>query len=161
MIPRRAAVALAVAAVLGVTAAARAEDPAPDAAAVEEAIAVEGIRALRGAARDLKRISRKTGEAHARWLRGVVPQVDSIGSRWSGSFQFYQRDFPREALLADPERLAAAASYLGEVNRNLREETATLRARLLEKNETFDGDGVAQVRAVLEGLEPWAAPETL
>ena len=51
-------------------------------------------------------------------------------------------------------RLAAAVAYLSDVNRNLREEAVTVRDQLLVKNDTFEGDSVAQVRELLETIYP-------
>ena len=116
---------------------------------------------LRAAVRKLKRVATRAaamsdGEAYAAWLRGAGVRIGSIAGRWTSKLEYFHRDFPREALDADPERLAYAAEWLGDVNVVLSREARALADEFLEKNQQFAGASLAPVvdsaRSILESI---------
>ena len=147
---------------------AQADDAAAsgDAAQVQEEIARDSVRTLRSAARSLKRFgsrAKRSGSApspaegaYREWLGEATGRVDALVGRWSAKLEFFHRDFPREALLEDPERLARAATWLGENNRDLQGQAEKLRADLLAGNEGFTSRIPAlrleKTRAVLQTI---------
>ena len=132
-----------------------------DPAATQERIARENVHTLRAAVRNLKKISKQAasasdGETYTSWLRSAGKRIDSIAGRWKSKLEWFHRDFPRVALDADPERLAYAAEWLGDVNDILSREARALADELLEKNQQFTVESlateVASARTVLASI---------
>ncbi len=139
-----------------------AEPEATDRAAVEERRARDGIRELRDVARTLRRMSKRAASdeaATAAWLRSAGQRVGKTASRWSSALEYFHRDFPREALLADPERLAYAGEWLAERNDRLAESARSLARDLEAEASELRGSGaVEEALALLERLQTGSGP---
>ena len=153
--------------VAGFATPALAQEPASlvSSADAQEQIARREIQGLREVARNLKRLSREmkksdqSGDrtaAYLKWLDSAVLRVDSLAKRWASNLDYFYRDFPREALLADPERLAYAFNWLSELNVELAAEAVELRRNLETRNETFasgvSNSHLAAARSIVSGM---------
>ena len=137
-----------------VSAAAEVELPLP-----EEESAKAAIQSLRNASRSLKRLSREAREDepdYATWLASSGKKVQRLGARWASALDYFGRDFPHDALRADPERLAYAKEWLGERNAELDGQADELAQLLLEANAGFEGRAaaarLARAREALEAI---------
>lgn len=139
---------------LQLAAAAGSEDALP---LEQERVAREGIHSLRDAGRALKRLSHQTRKAspdYAKWLATADRDVEALSDRWASALDYFGRDFPHDALRADPERLAYARQWLEERNGEFEAQAAELQQRLLEANAGFEGAAeAADVAAAREALE--------
>lgn len=122
----------------------------------EELWAKRAIQSLRDAGRTLKRLSRDAEPAYARWLGQASEDVLGLAGRWASALDYFGRDFPHDALRADPERLAYARQWLRERNAELSAQSDELVARLLAANDGFrggaDAERLAAARKTLEGV---------
>lgn len=120
----------------------------------EERVAQAAIRSLRDAARSLKRLSREAADEHGSWLGASSGEIDGLAARWASALDYFGRDFPHDALRADPERLAYAKRWLGERNDELAVQADALLDRLLAENRSQAGEAAPErVAAASEALE--------
>lgn len=163
-----AALAAACALVAAVAIAAPEAAPSIEAVAAEEAQAIHSVGVLRDVSRELGRLAAEVEgsggggavEAYAKWLRSASERTGALARRWDSNRTYFARDFPREALLADRERLAYALEWLGGINRDLAAEAVGLGEALSARNEDFaataPGDRVDAARAILARLARFA-----
>ena len=156
---KRTAVAAILWSVVIFAASGAAQEPSAEFAAVEaqEQISRTSIKALRDIARSLKRASKamrsEDADAYASWLRGAAKRADTHARQWSNKLDYFYRDFPRQALLDDPERLTYALDWLTEINASQLEQFTELKKSLLEANESFASQAPAsQLEAVRASL---------
>lgn len=132
------------------TAAAEAELPLP-----EETTAKAQIQAMRDASRELRRMSRaarKDAPADAAWLEQAREEIESLSGRWASALVYFGRDFPHDALRADPERYAYAKEWLAERNGEFSEQSAELRERLRSQADELSGARAPDARRILEEM---------
>ncbi len=80
--------------------------------------------------------------------------VLGLAGRWASALDYFGRDFPHDALRADPERLAYARKWLRERNAELSTQSDELVARLPAANDGFRGGaGAERLAAAREALE--------
>jgi hypothetical protein len=131
------------------SASAEAELPLP-----EETFAKAQIQSMRDASRDLRRLSRAARDApkDAAWLEQARDDIESLSGRWASALVYFGRDFPPDALRADPERYAYAKEWLAERNGEFAEQQGELRQRLLTEAGELSGGRAEEARKALEDM---------
>ena len=147
---------------------ARAEDgDARDIARAQEIHARDRIQGVRAVSRHLKRQSSDVKKAargsaalveYAAWLRRAAKRVGSLTARWSTKLDYFQRDFPSEALARDPERRSYAADWISENNGSFEKQARYLRNDLTREVDAFAAtvpeERLAATRSILADLAP-------